>query len=519
MPAQFALDDDSVVVIIGSGAGGGTMSRELTARGIKVVCLEAGKRLEITDIVNDPPAMAAKMSWLDYRVGEGIAVDGQPSFTCKTVGGTTTHWTANCPRFHDFEFKSLSTYGPVDGANLADWPVDLAEMAPYYERAENRLGVTGTNGIPRLPESNNFKVMKAGALKIGYTDVDTYNMAINSEPRDNRPACIQMGFCSSGCAINAKWTTLFNDIPAAEDTDFFDLRSECMAVEIVSDGEKVTGVKYVDADGTVHEQKARIVCVAGNVVETARILLNSKTERFPNGLANGSDQVGRNYMRHVMTMIFGLMPGEVNFYKGTQTAGVIRDEVKHDPSRGFVAGFQYHTLSFGPANIAGTISSYLGGWGKEYAGFMEQYRNLAGVIVTGEDMPLESNRITLHPTMKDKLGLPVPVVHYDNHPNNVAMIRYSQQQAKKLYEALGATHTFTAERFGATHNMGVARMGDDPKTSVTNRWGQTHEIKNLFVSDGSLFPTSASANPTLTIISLMMRQAEYLAGQMQAGAI
>lgn len=518
MPATFSLDDDSVVVIIGSGAGGGTMSRQLTQRGIKVVCLEAGKRLKITDIVNDATEMFNKMTWLDYRVGEGLAPDGQPSFTCKTVGGSTTHWTANCPRFRDFEFKAKSTYGELEDTNLADWPLDLDEMVPFYDIAEDRLGVTGTNGIEKLPPSNNFKVMEAGARNIGYTQVDTYNMAINSSDRDGRPACMQLGFCSSGCAINAKWTTLFGDIPVAEATDYYDLRSECMVLGLITDGgERVTGVRYADRDGNILEQKARVVCVAGNVVETSRLLLNSKTERFPNGLANGSDQVGRNYMRHVMTMIFGLMPGEVHMYKGTQTAGVIRDEIKHDPSRGFSGGFQFHTLSLGPDNIANNLAAY--GWGKDFADIMEKYKNLAGVIVTGEDPPEQSNRITLHPTMKDQFGLPVPVVTYHNHPNSTAMISYSQQKAREMFLSLGATQVFTAEEFGATHNMGGARMGNDPATSVCNKWGQTHEVENLFISDGSLFPTSSSANPTLTIIALVLRQADYLAQQLESGAL
>lgn len=518
MPASFALDDGSVVVIIGSGAGGGTLSRELTAKGIKVVCLEAGPRLDISDIVNDTGEMFAKLTWLDERVGVGLPPDGQPTWTCKTVGGTTAHWTANCPRLRTFELTALSTYGQLPDCSLADWPISLSELEPWYDKAERHLGVTGTNGLPRLPGSANFKVMEAGARNIGYTDIDTYNMAINAVQRDGRPACQQMGFCSSGCAINAKWMGLFQDIPVAEATDYFDLRPECMAIEIVTDADgKATGVKYLDRDGTLHEQKARIVCVAGNVVETARILLNSKTERFPDGLANRSDQVGRNYMRHVMTQIFGLMPGVVNMFKGTQTAGVIRDEVKHDPARGFSGGFQFHLLGLDANYIANNLVA--GGWGRDYAALVEKYDRLAGVIVTGEDPPQASNRITLDPVRRDRYGLPVPVVTYRNHPNTEAMLAYAERRGRQMYESLGATQVFTIQKFGATHNMGVARMGDDPKTSVTNRWGQTHEIPNLFVSDGSLFPTSGCANPTLTIISLMMRQADYLGQQMESGAI
>jgi choline dehydrogenase-like flavoprotein len=434
------------------------------------------------------------------------------------VGGTTTHWTANCPRFQDFEFKALSTYGQLKDCNLADWPLTLKELEPFYDRAELMLRVTGTHGIPRLPESNNFKVMAAGARNIGYKAFDTYNMAINSEARDGRAACLQTGFCSSGCFINAKWTTLFTHIPQAEATQFYDLRPECMVTQVLTDERgKATGVRYVDKDGNVLEQKARVVCLAANVVETTRLLLNSKTARFPNGLANSSDQVGRNYMRHVMSTVLGLMPGEVHFYKGTQTAGVIRDEVKHDPTRGFSGGYQIHTLNLGPEQVAGMMNPK--GWGKDFAALLRKFKNIAGLTTTGEDPPQQSNRITLHPTEKDRFGIPVAVVTYRFHENTLAMQKHSQGRAEALYRSLGATDVYFATKFGATHNMGTTRMGNDAATSVCNKWGQTHDIKNLFVADGGLFVTSSSANPTLTIIALALRQAEYLAQQMKTGAV
>jgi choline dehydrogenase-like flavoprotein len=510
MTARFASNDDSVVVIVGSGAGGGTLGRELTARGIKVVCFEAGRRLQLSDIENDRAKMRAKLTWLDLRYGEGDVPKTNPVFSCKTVGGTTTHWTANCPRFRDFELQALTHYGQLDNCNLADWPITLQELAPFYDRAEAMLGVTGTHGAPRLPESNNFKVMAAGARNIGYKDFDTYNMAINAEARDGRPGCLQSGFCSSGCMISAKWTTLFTHIPQAEATGFYDLRPECMVTQVLTDGQgKATGVRYVDKDGNAFEQKARVVCLAGNVVETTRLLLHSKSAEFPNGLANTSDQVGRNYMRHVQMTVLAVMPGEVNFYKGTQTAGVIRDEVKHDTTRGFAGGYQFHTLNVGPEEVAGMIDA--NGWGKQYAASLRKYRNIAGLTMNGEDPPQQSNRITLHPTEKDRFGMPIAVVNYRLHPNSVAMRAYARTRADALYRSLGATNVLFSTTFGATHNMGTARMGTRPATSVCNPLGQTHDIGNLFISDGSQFVTSSSANPTLTIIALALRQARYLA--------
>jgi choline dehydrogenase-like flavoprotein len=515
---KFPLDDDSVAVVIGSGAGGGTMANQLAGQGINVVCLETGKRLQMSDIVNDEAAMFPKFTWLDEVIGEGDALPDFPLWICKTVGGTTMHWTAATPRLQAHEMRARSTYGEIEGATLVDWPLSLAELEPYYARAEQMMGVTGTNGIPMLPGNNNYKVLEAGGRNIGYTDIDTNAMAINPAPRDGRGGCMQLGFCTSGCATQAKWCTLYTEIRDAEKTDHFELRAESMAVKILHQGDRVTGVQYLDADGRMHEQKARFICVAGNAPGTTRLLLNSKSNQFPDGLANTSGQVGRNYMRHMLAAVVGVMPGEVHIYKGAQVAGVIRDETRHDPSRGFSGGFQLHTVGLTPASLASLMLQ--GKWGKEFTGIMQQYKNFATVMIMGEDLPTADNRISLHPERKDQYGMPVPVVHYTNHPNNRAMLRYGLEVSNKLYHSLGAGQIFDLKDvFPATHNMGTARMGEDPATSVTNSWGQTHDIENLFISDGSLFPTAGCENPTITIVSLVLRQAEYIVDQINRGVI
>jgi len=515
---KFSLEDDSVAVIIGSGAGGGTLANQLAQQGIDVVCLEAGRRLAPADIVNDEAAMFPKFTWLDEVIGEGDALPNFPLWICKTVGGTTMHWTAATPRLQAHEMRALSTYGEITGASLVDWPISLADLEPYYARAERMMGVTGTNGIPMLPGNNNFKVLEAGGRKLGYTDIDTNRMAINPEPRDGRGGCLQLGFCTSGCATQAKWCTLYTQIRDAEQTDHFELRPESMVMKILHEGDRVTAVQYLDTEGQMHEQKARFICVAGNAPGTARLLLNSASTHFPEGLANTSDQVGRNYMRHMLAAVVGIMPGEVHIYKGPQVAGVIRDETRHDPARGFSGGFQMHTVGLSPGSLADLMLQ--GKWGHEFTSVLEKYRNYATVMIMGEDLPTADNRISLHPERRDQYGLPVPVVHYTNHPNNRAMLHYGLEQCNKLYRSLGAEQVFDLKDvFPATHNMGTARMGEDPATSVTNPWGQTHDIGNLFISDGSLFPTAGCENPTLTIVTLVLRQAEYIQQQMQRGAI
>jgi len=290
-----------------------------------------------------------------------------------------------------------------------------------------------------------------------------------------------------------------------------------MAVKINHDpGGNVTGVVYRDKDGALQEQMARAVCVAGNVVETTRLLLLSESSLFPHGLANSSGQVGKNYMRHMANFANTIMPGPVYRYRGAVQGGLIRDEHRHDPERGFAGGFLMELLGSAPA-----FHSEMAGWGEEARNWMEQYAYSAGVFLVGEDPPQESNKITLHPTDTDQYGLPVPVLDYEYHANTWEMLRHASAKAHKLYSALGATDIRdNSDQLGAgCHNMGVARMSADPKDGVTNRWGQAHDVPNLFISDGSVFSTSAAPNPTLTIVALAIRQAEHIAHRMSRGEL
>jgi len=511
MAKTFDLKDESVVVVVGSGAGGGTLSNELAQKGVDVVCLEAGPRLSITDIVNDNDTMFGRLSWLDKRIGTGALNPGLPLWVCKTVGGTTVHWAGAALRFQEHEFKTRTIYGEVRGASLLDWPLSLKELEPYYDKAENKLGVTGTHGIPRLPGNNNYKVLAAGAKRVGYKDFHSGNMAINSQPRDDRPACQQIGYCMEGCAIGAKWSTLYTEIPKAEATGHFELRPESMALQITHDASGlVTGVVYADKAGNHHEQKARAVFVAGNSVETPRLLLNSASSKYPDGMANSSGQVGRNFMRHMSGTVYAIMPGRVNFERGTQMAGIVKDEARFDPKRGFVGGYEMETLpGFGLAGLATNLVA--GAWGRDYTRILDQYDHFAGMWLVGEDLPQHGNGVTLHATQKDQYGLPVPVVHFTDHANDFAMRNHAFKAGRAVYESLGATEIFELPPFSSTHNMGTSRQSENPRDGVCNSFGQTHDIANLFISDGSQFTTSGAENPTLTIAALAIRQADYVA--------
>lgn len=519
----FDYSDDSVVVIIGSGAGGGTLANELCQKGIKVVVLEAGGKQSNASFINDEWKAFSQLAWLDKRTTSGswrIAKDFAelPAWICKTVGGTSTHWAGASLRFQPHEFLTRTVYGEVKGANLLDWPLTLTELEPYYAKAEDKMGVTRTNGIPGLPGNNNFKVMYNGATRLGYKEVHTGHMAINSRPRKGRARCMQLGFCFEGCKSGAKWSTLYTEIPEADATGNFELRTQAHVTRIEHDAKgRVNAVLYRDKDGKEQRQKARIVCVAGNSIETPRLLLLSASNMFKDGLANSSGQVGRNYMRHTTGSVYAAFKDPVHMYRGTTMAGIVRDEARLDTSRGFTGGYELETLSLGIPFMAAFLNP--GAWGSDFAWWMDHYTNLAGMWIVGEDMPRETNRVTLNTNVKDQWGNYVPNVHFDDHENDVAMRNHAFRQAERIYGAVGAIKTIRTPPYPSTHNLGTARMSARAQDGVCNKWGQTHDIPNLFISDGSQFTSGGAENPTLTIVTLAIRQADYIAKQMSEQAI
>lgn len=521
--AQFELSDDGIVVVIGTGAGGGVLANELAQKGVKVVALEAGGRYLPEDYVNDEWESFGQLAWVDPRTTSGdwrVAKDfsGLPAWIVKAVGGTTTHWAGASLRFQDYEWKARTTYGEVEGASLLDWPIDPREMDDYYTKAETKLGVTRTGGRPGLPGCNNYKVFEAGAKALGYKEVHTGRMAINSEEYDGRLACQQTGFCFQGCKWGAKWSAAYTDIPSGEATGNLEVRERAHVARILHDDSgKVTGVEYFDADGNLQMQKARIVCVAGNSFESPRLLFNSASSMFPDGLANSSGQVGRNYMRHMTGSVYALFDKPVRMWRGTTMAGIIQDEARHDPSRGFVGGYELETLSLGLPFMAAFLNP--GAWGREFTTALDSYENMAGMWIVGEDMPQESNRVTLNTDVEDQFGLPVANVHFSDHPNDIAMREHAYERGQAVYRAVGATRTMPTPPYPSTHNLGTNRMSENAADGVVNKWGQTHDIANLFVSDGSVFTTGAAENPTLTIVALAIRQADHIAAEMTAGNI
>ncbi|MCI9888119.1 GMC family oxidoreductase [Micrococcales bacterium 31B] len=515
--------NEEAIVIIGSGAGGGTLAFELTARGLPVVVLEAGPYLRNEDYVNDEWEAFSQMAWTDPRTTSGtwrVAQDfpNLPAWLVKAVGGTTTHWSGATPRFKAHEFATRSVYGDVDGANLLDWPISLSDLEPYYDRAEQAMGSTHRHGRPPLPATNNYKVFAEGARRLGYTYYATGPYATNSEEYDGRPATIQDGFNFQGDKNRSKWSTLVREIPRAEATGLLDLRPESHVVRITHNAQGLAdAVLYLDASGALVRQKAKLVCVAGNSIETPRLLLLSESALFPDGLANSSGQVGRNYMRHTTGSTYAQFDQPVRFYRGETMSGIIADESKHDTNRGFAGGYYMEPIALGPAFLAKFLDP--GDWGADFAAFMDRYAYTAGMWLVGEDMPQETNRVSLDPAVKDAHGIPVAHVHFDDHPNDVAMREHAYAQSTALYEAVGAHTTRRTPPYPSTHNLGTARMSAAAADGVVDGWGRAHDVPNLFISDGSVFTTGAAANPTLTIVTLAIRQAEYIAEQLRTRGV
>ena len=519
--ATFEHGDDGVVVIIGSGAGGGTLAHELTRSGIKVVLLEAGKRESIATFSQDPGVAFGQLTWLDPRTQSGTwgvprDFPTLPAWIAKTVGGTTVHWTAATPRNRDWEVTARTSYGDIPGTSLIDWPIKYEELKNYYQLAERRLGVTRRNGVPGMPASNNFKVLYAGAKKLGYKRVHTNYMAINPRPWDGRAFCIQQGFCAQGCKTGAKWSTLYTEIPRAEATGNLDLRIQCMATRIEhgADG-RVTGVVYKDAKGQEQRQKARVVCVAGNALETPRLLLLVGVREIP---ARSCEFV-RPGRAQLHAPCHQLRVGRV------RQAGVCVarcDARRHRRGRDDQRSearlrrrLSPRTMRARPAHDAARRHSLrLGPRFRFNHRQLPQHRRHIG-----EWRRYAARRQSHHARCKGQatpMVLPVAHVHVDEHPNDLALRAHATGQAAKLYESIGAKRVVKGNHPPATHNMGTARMSAKPGDGVTNAWGQTHDIKNLFVSDGSLLSTPGSANPTLTIVALVLRQSEYIRREMSA---
>jgi choline dehydrogenase-like flavoprotein len=507
------------VVIVGAGACGSLVAKELSAHGLGVVVLEAGKRFDPAHDLPNAEANAGKIMWTEPRVFAGR--DAVAPKTGVGVGGGTLPWLGVMPRFQRSDFRTLSEEGVG-----ADWPIGYDDLRPHYAKVERELGVAGECGpfapepytLPMPPHRMNWhaQLLARGARALGAHPFAP-PIAINSIPYDGRPACIYCGWCASGCPTGAKSTVLDTYLAKAEQIGARVI-SETFVNHISYDATRgrVTGARYLDAAGNEHELRARLVVLSAHAIETPRLLLLSANSTFPNGLANTSGMVGKRLMSHPTWQVFGTFDEPVNAFKGMQMGHVmVQDYLTADPGRGCVRGFILLSYMMTPVTYANLSGSF---FGMELKDFLYDYAHTAAWWAHAEGLPCDDNTVTLDPAMKDARGLPVARLNYEWTANDRALVAAARDKAVEMMHASGARKVRIGLNYGA-HAMGSCRMGDDPQSSVVNSYGQTHDISNLFVCDTSVFVTSAGVNPTLTAMAIASRGADYIVAAAKRGEL
>jgi choline dehydrogenase-like flavoprotein len=527
--------DTADVVIIGCGAGGGVVAKELSEAGLSVVVLESGKRFNpYTDYKTDKQdfevigydVFKAENRRRDYFTRGGSDKDFR-YFRMKGVGGSTLAYYAVLPRHHESDFRVRSEDGVAD-----DWPISYAEIEPYYTKVEYELGVSGPGGryidpfepprskpfpLPHHEPNCGGKVLQEGAKKLGLHLVPP-TVGNPTKPWNGRPQCIECGTCGMGCLIGAKASIDVSYVRKAEATGRVEIRTHSMAREItVGQDGKARSVIYFDSEGREQEIKARAVVVAGNAVETPRLLLLSKSNRFPDGLANSSGLVGKYFFEHLALFSKAVFSERLDAWRGIPCGGVIHDFYETNSRNNFARGWTIEVNNSGHWPLA-VATKHLPGWGREHkARIKKVFSHTIGLASVGEQLPNIRNQVTLDPSEKDHLGLPVPHLINELSENDRSMMKAIAQSFKDLFQAAGAIEISEPIRKGSSHYYGTCRMGLDPKNSVVNSLCRSHDVPNLFIADSSVFVTGSAANPALTIMALATRTAEGIIDTFKRG--
>lgn len=528
------------IVIIGAGASGATAAKVLTERGLQVVALERGPWRKRESFGGDELANVNRYNlWpdpiLNPRTFRASAEEeARPDLFCpvpQMVGGGTVHWQGWLPRFTENDFRLRSIVGDVPGTTLVDWPISYADLEPYYTRVEWAFGVSGAGGVnrfegfrskdypcPPLPSTRYGAKFHEGCRKLGYNSFPT-PMAALSRPFNGRPATVQSAFAQQhGDPTGTRSSALSVFVPDALKTGRYDLRPDCYVHEITLDDRgRCRSAVYQDADGEFIEQEADLFILSCGAIESARLLLLSRSERFPGGLANGSDLVGRNATFHEFSAAIGVFEAPIYAWAGGgYVAASSYQFYEHNEKRGHIGGC--HIASAG-VGIPLPINWNLPGrpaWGAKAKQIDRDFFNHSfaiGMVV--HDMPQHDNRVELDDKVKDAWGLPVARITNKIHENDLKMGRWVIDHNAEILEAAGAkdVHRVYINRItgNCSHQHGTTRMGHDANSSVVNQWCQAHEVENLFVVDGGPFPTATGANPTLTIMANAWRVADYIA--------
>jgi gluconate 2-dehydrogenase alpha chain len=557
-------DDFADVCLVGVGAVGGILAKELASAGLKVVGFERGPAPRHADYApRDSIRFIARTDRLDWvrheptttrsRAGAEAQIRYRTS-PLNVLGGALLHWTGQASRYMPGDFKVYTNEivnggaeragADLAGYDVVDWPIGYDDLEPYYEKFEWEFGVSGRAGanpfagprkrgypLPPLRRSARMQLFAEACGKLGYHAYDSpagilseaYKPAAPYDTRiPERPACVYCGHCNFyGCHVHAKAATLYTAIPVAVSTGNFDLRTNSKVFRIDTDERgNATGVSYFDPDGTVRTQRARVVILGAFVFETVRLLLLSKSARFDSGLANSSGLVGKYILAHGDVRAYGLFDGFiVNGFIGPGSAAMRVDDFNGDnfdhTGLGFIRGGTIGTSGEGtPVSRMDVVPPDVPRWGRAYKEyFAKYYTRTFDLNIQPETLPHEDNVVDLDPRAKDAWGVPLPRVTFDFHRNEQRLHRFMAQIGDEIMRATGASKVWTGEKERPNRWAGGARMGSDPRRSVVNGWCQTHDVPNLFIVGAPVFPTLAGYPPTATIGALSYRTAEYILRQ------
>jgi choline dehydrogenase-like flavoprotein len=536
-------------VIIGSGAAGGVLAKELSTNGFSVVVLEQGPYLTEADFSHDEIKILnedlltnhPKLQPNTFRKTPDEKAKAQRALVYgRAVGGTSNHFTANFWRFHEIDFIERSKIGPIAGSTFADWPITYADLEPYYTKVEWEVGVSGLAGaspfdpprskpypMPPLPVKGSGVIFETAARKLGWNPFPA-PMAILSQPRPGRSACVFCGFCLGfGCEVKAKSSSLASMIPVAEHSGKCEIRPNSYVHKIeIDERGRATGAVYFDEKKNVQRQKAKAVILSANGAETPRLLLLSASSQFPNGLANSSGYVGKNLMFNSGSVSLGVFDEPSNDYKGYVDSRILHDFYQLDAQKvGFYGGggldarFDMTPIGFG----LGALPPGTPRWGKQYkAALAYNFTRTFQVMGHGTSLPVADNSFSLDPELKDAWGLPALRLTYKDHPDDLKLAQWLAARSLELLDAAGAKqkwHLPIEEQQFGVHLLGTCRMGNDSKTSVIDADHRTHDVKNLFLCDGSSLVTSGRGQPTMTIMALAFRAADRIRALAKSGEL
>jgi choline dehydrogenase-like flavoprotein len=508
VPMAAFRDEDAVdFALVGAGAGGATLAAKLAEAGFSVVVLDAGPFWRPLDDFASDEFEQQKLYWTDPRITDGedpLALGGNNSG--RGIGGSTVHFAMVSLRLRPERFKSRSLLGYA-----VDWPISYDDIGPYYREAEQAMKVAGPVSWPWGPAREPYPyrphevnaaglVLARGAEKLGVKWAPT-PLATVSAPRGKSPPCVYRGFCVYGCATNAKQSALIVWIPRALAAGA-EVRDMAMVTRIETDGAGLaSGVHYV-REGERRLQRARNVVVAGYSIETPRLLLNSATPAFPEGLANSSGMVGQHLMTHFGCSVWAEFEDEIRWYKGPPSLAVCEHWNYTDEGKDAPGGYAFMSQGPLPMAFAQAVTGGRGLWGFALRDQMTKYNHMAGLTPVGETEPRPENRVELAEET-DAYGLPIPRVVFSYSETDRALQRHAVKFQSQVLEAAGGRDLWTSN--DTSHILGTCRMGDDPRTSVVDRDGRSWDIPNLWICDGSLFPTAGGVNPSLTIQALACR--------------